>query len=191
MVNFCMVPSSMSDPVPSANTDPGACLNAPWLANGGIYLYASPFYPTPIYLYTSPCFPTPINLYPSPCRPTPIYQRLPLLANPHLPLRLLLLAETTPASLQPQHQTAAPNYSPTPNPSRRAFPDIRQHGHQNQTTTPRSEARMEDPRNHLWSCCFKCNYVYSIIFNVQISNDTRTSCKSDTGGTKGQERGGT
>ncbi|CAL8306854.1 unnamed protein product [Boreogadus saida] len=52
-------------------TDPGACLNAPRLANGGIYLYASPFYPTPVYLYTSPCFPTPI--YPSPCRPTPIY----------------------------------------------------------------------------------------------------------------------
>ncbi|CAL8368056.1 unnamed protein product [Boreogadus saida] len=40
-------------------TDPGACLNAPRLANGGIYLYASPFFPTPI--------------YPSPCRTTPIY----------------------------------------------------------------------------------------------------------------------
>ncbi|CAL8394691.1 unnamed protein product [Boreogadus saida] len=54
-------------------TDPGACLNAPRLANGGIYLYASPCYPTPVYLYASPCFPTPIYLYPSPCRPTPIY----------------------------------------------------------------------------------------------------------------------
>ncbi|CAL8370881.1 unnamed protein product [Boreogadus saida] len=40
-------------------TDPGACLNAPRLANGGIYRYASPFFPTPI--------------YPSPCRSTPIY----------------------------------------------------------------------------------------------------------------------
>ncbi|CAL8379778.1 unnamed protein product [Boreogadus saida] len=121
-------------------TDPGACLNAPRLANGGIYLYASPFYPTPVYLYaspcyptpvylyTSPCFPTPIYLYPSPCRPTPIY----LCAFPcwfaatpiPYPQRLPLLAETTPASLQPQHQTAAPNCSPTPSPSRRAFPDI-------------------------------------------------------------------
>ncbi|CAL8342655.1 unnamed protein product [Boreogadus saida] len=54
-------------------TDPGACLNAPRLANGGIYLYISP------------CFPTPIYPYPSLCRSTPIYQRLPLLVNPHLP----------------------------------------------------------------------------------------------------------
>ncbi|CAL8349691.1 unnamed protein product [Boreogadus saida] len=100
----------------------------PRLANGGIYLYASPCYPTPVYLYASPCFPTPIYLYSSPCRPPPIY----LCAFPcwfaatPIPYtqRLPLLAETTPASLQPQHQTAAPNCSPTPSPSRRAFPDI-------------------------------------------------------------------
>ncbi|CAL8269594.1 unnamed protein product [Arctogadus glacialis] len=70
----------------------------------GIYLYASPCWPTPIYLYASPCW--------FAATPIPYPQRLPL------------LAETMPASLLPQHQTAAPNCSPTPSPSRRAFPDI-------------------------------------------------------------------
>ncbi|CAL8377271.1 unnamed protein product [Boreogadus saida] len=53
-------------------TDPGACLNAPRLANGGIYLYISPFFPTPI--YPSPCRPNPIYLCASSCWPK---QRLP------------------------------------------------------------------------------------------------------------------
>ncbi|CAL8406653.1 unnamed protein product [Arctogadus glacialis] len=70
----------------SPQANPGTCLNAPpsgqrrhlplrlpLLANAGIYLYASPCWPTPIYLYASRCWPTPIYLYASPCWPTPIY----------------------------------------------------------------------------------------------------------------------
>ncbi|CAL8350753.1 unnamed protein product [Boreogadus saida] len=123
----CAANPSTTNASPCRRT-PVPASTLPRLANGGIYLYASPCYPTPVYLYASPCFPTPIYLYSSPCRPTPIY----LCAFPcwfaatPIPYtqRLPLLAETTPASLQPQHQTAAPNCSPTPSPSRRAFPDI-------------------------------------------------------------------
>ncbi|CAL8268392.1 unnamed protein product [Boreogadus saida] len=96
--------------------NPHLPLRLPLLANAGIYLYASLCWPTPIYFYASPCWPTPIYLYASPCwfaaTPIPYPQRLPL------------LAETTPASLLPQHQTAAPHCSPTPSRSRRAFPDV-------------------------------------------------------------------
>ncbi|CAL8258539.1 unnamed protein product [Arctogadus glacialis] len=125
--------------------NPDLPLRLPLLANAGIYLYASPCWPTPIYLYASPCWPTPIYLYASPCWPTTVSTSTPPPAGQRrrpsqststhppcwfaatpipYPQRLPLLAETTPASLLPQHQTAASNCSPTPSPSKRAFPDV-------------------------------------------------------------------
>ncbi|CAL8285858.1 unnamed protein product [Boreogadus saida] len=99
-------------------TDPGACLNAPRLANGGIYRYASPFFPTPI--YPSPCSsssynPATCNISIQPsvnssCNPTP---------NPTQPRTSNLNnCNPTPNPTQPKTSSSVnSSCNPTPNPT--------------------------------------------------------------------------